>query len=89
MHTRYTQDSTPYHNTFLTLTLFFPDLDECTSGTAQCGPGAECINLNGTFACQCRVGFEKIGNSCIGELNLLCNCTLTNYCNFTFLLSNT
>ena len=42
------------------------DRNECTDGSADCGPGAECINLNGSFACQCRAGFQEAGNNCTG-----------------------
>lgn len=42
------------------------DINECTGGSADCGPGAECINLNGSFACQCRAGFQEAGNNCTG-----------------------
>lgn len=45
---------------------FITDINECTDGSADCGPGAECINLNGSFACQCRAGFQEAGNNCTG-----------------------
>ena len=43
------------------------DINECTDGTADCGHGTECINLNGSFACQCQAGFLKIGDNCTGK----------------------
>lgn len=42
------------------------DVDECVAGTAECGTGAECANLNGSFACRCLAGFQKSGNDCTG-----------------------
>ena len=38
------------------------------NGTCQaCSrSGADCINLNGSFSCQCLVGLEKTGNNCTG-----------------------
>ena len=62
---------THYHDTLLILTIFSLDFDECAALTAECGPGAECINLNGSFRCQCREGFEKIGNNCTGQTNFI------------------
>ena len=46
--------------------LVISDVDECTAGTAECGTWAECINLNGSFACRCLPGFQKSGNNCTG-----------------------
>lgn len=45
---------------------FITDINECTDGSADCRSGAECINLNGSFACQCRAGFQEAGNNCTG-----------------------
>lgn len=46
--------------------LVISDVDECSTDTAVCGTGAECINLNGSFSCLCLVGFQKTGNNCTG-----------------------
>lgn len=51
--------------------LAFSDVDECSTDIAVCGTGAECINLNGSFSCQCLVGFQKTGNNCTGLINAL------------------
>lgn len=67
------------YNIFLVLCLFVSDIDECSIGSADCGPGADCINLNGSFACQCQVGYQKFGNNCTGAENItiaFCLCTL-------------
>ena len=46
------------------------DINECDEGTADCVNGAECINVNGSFTCQCRVGFQKTADNCTGVQNL-------------------
>lgn len=48
--------------------LVFPNLDtdECADAEAVCGLGAHCINLNGSFDCRCRSGFQKTGENCTG-----------------------
>jgi len=33
------------------------DLDECTSGSHNCG-SQQCINLPGSYKCRCAAGFE-------------------------------
>ena len=49
--------------------LVISDVDECSVDIAACGTGSECVNLNGTFSCQCLVGFEKTGSNCTGLIN--------------------
>ena len=46
----------------------FPNLDtdECADAEAVCGLGADCINLNGSFDCSCRSGFQKTEENCTG-----------------------
>ncbi|XP_013382916.1 fibulin-1 isoform X2 [Lingula anatina] len=34
------------------------DIDECARGTANCPPGQQCLNLPGSFQCQCGEGYE-------------------------------
>ena len=41
-------------------------MDECANAEAVCGLGADCINLNGSFDCRCRSGFQKTGENCTG-----------------------
>ena len=50
------------------LSLLFPNLDtdECADAELVCGLGADCINLNGTFDCRCRSGFQKTKENCTG-----------------------
>ena len=40
------------------------DIDECTAGTADCSADATCLNMPGSFACECRDGFEGDGRTC-------------------------
>ncbi|XP_052721310.1 uncharacterized protein LOC128192563 [Crassostrea angulata] len=40
------------------------DVDECTDNPAICGSDKICHNLQGFYRCDCRGGFEKIGEDC-------------------------
>ena len=51
--------------------LVISDVDECSADIAVCGTGAECVNFNGNFSCECLVGFQKIGKNCTGLKNIL------------------
>lgn len=42
---------------FSTLRLFVPDIDECAERPGICRDGT-CHNLQGSFQCQCRQGFQ-------------------------------
>ena len=48
------------------------DTDECANAISLCGRGAECINLNGSFDCRCRAGFQTIGDNCTGRSVSVC-----------------
>lgn len=37
------------------------DIDECQEGIAQCAPNTICMNLEGTYECQCAHGFARNG----------------------------
>uniref|UniRef100_A0A4D5RTH0 Putative lipophorin receptor n=1 Tax=Ixodes scapularis TaxID=6945 RepID=A0A4D5RTH0_IXOSC len=43
------------------------DVNECTSGQHNCHVHAECMNLEGSFACRCRPGYNGDGVNCQGE----------------------
>ncbi len=49
------------------LRLIFSDIDECAAGTDNCSANALCINLVGSFGCECNTGFSGDGVTCIGE----------------------
>ncbi|XP_076982872.1 nidogen-2 [Tamandua tetradactyla] len=34
------------------------DVDECASGFPRCGPNSVCINLLGSYRCECQSGYE-------------------------------
>ena len=38
------------------------DIDECHSSDSICGTNQVCINMNGTYECQCKQGFEMISS---------------------------
>ena len=40
------------------------DIDECSEGT--CGLSASCVNTNGSFTCECMVGYTGNGTQCTG-----------------------
>lgn len=50
---------------------YISDHDEC-SETGMCANGL-CINMDGSFKCQCKVGFilSPTGHACVGKLK--CN----------------
>ena len=52
-------------NNNLSVSVIFPDLDECTTMQHNCQH--ECINTVGSFQCGCMVGFRRgQGQQCIG-----------------------
>ncbi|XP_045456448.1 fibrillin-1-like [Melitaea cinxia] len=38
------------------------DIDECTTGEAQCGPLQQCTNLRGGYTCSCPLGLRLVGD---------------------------
>ncbi|XP_070235651.1 EGF-containing fibulin-like extracellular matrix protein 1 isoform X3 [Bos mutus] len=52
------------------------DIDECTAGTHNCRADQVCINLRGSFACQCPPGYQKRGEQCVD----VDECTIPPYC---------
>ena len=45
---------------------FLIDIDECIGGTHNCQ--YRCINTQGSFRCDCPIGYIKSGVTCVGEL---------------------
>ena len=60
------------HNNTKRLTPYFAsDVDECKQGNHQCkGTGQKCVNIQGSYECQCEEGYLKSGaNNCkLGRL---------------------
>ena len=48
------------------ITYFHSDIDECLVSN-ECDSNANCENTNGSFICQCKIGFTGDGASCSGE----------------------
>ncbi len=44
------------------------DDNECSIGTDNCGPNAECSNTPGSFTCTCNQGYSGGGVNYISEL---------------------
>ncbi|KAF5925874.1 hypothetical protein HPG69_002325 [Diceros bicornis minor] len=38
------------------------DVDECAARFHRCGPSAVCVNLPGSYRCECRPGYESVGD---------------------------
>ena len=53
---------------YVTFYLFFSDIDECLAET-DCSPLADCINLPGTYRCQCQIGYVGNGVMCNGKFS--------------------
>lgn len=43
------------------------DIDECATGTHNCRADQVCVNIRGSFACQCPPGYQKRGEQCVGK----------------------
>lgn len=65
------------HNAFLSIVELFDsfivDIDECSSGTANCPSGTVCENILGSHLCtkkvgkKCPTGYQFVGVRCIGK----------------------
>ena len=45
---------------------FVLDLDECKLKINLCDSNARCININGSYICQCDDGYSGDGFHCLG-----------------------
>ena len=54
-------------DTNLSFIACFTDLDECASSSAVCEHDALCINLPGSYACQCKLGYLLTDSLCQGK----------------------
>ena len=72
------------------------DIDECSTTLHNCSTSEICVNMNGTFDCPCRSGYERINERCtdidecekaICDSNALCHNTVGSFtceCNKDF-----
>ena len=44
----------------------FTDQDECLTERGGCTERADCINTEGSYYCQCKVGYSGDGTTCEG-----------------------
>jgi hypothetical protein len=45
----------------------FLDINECTTGAANCNANAVCTDTLGSFTCACKPGFAGNGSVCTGK----------------------
>lgn len=47
---------------------YFVDINECNSNpTNNCDEASQnCVNTEGSFECNCKDGFRKVGDNCQG-----------------------
>ena len=51
--------------------LISTDINECTSGSAECHDNATCSNIDGSYQCTCDTGFSGDGFNCTSEIAIL------------------
>ena len=57
---------------------FYADVNECLSN--PCSVNADCQNINGSFTCTCKDGFDGTGFVCNGSLKKFITLYLTICC---------
>ena len=57
---------------------FNTDIDECDLGLHTCVSPFVCVNINGSYNCQCQQGFSSVNNGC--QDNDECSASDTNDC---------
>ena len=40
------------------------DINECYEGTHNCDPLANCVDTDGSYTCECRIGYTGTGWAC-------------------------
>ena len=49
------------------LILSYSDVDECMDQTNVCDRSAVCKNTNGSYTCECQIGYGMDGDICTGK----------------------
>ena len=51
----------------------FPDIDECTVDSPDCGVGGTCVNTDGSYECQCASTSTSSGGTdpCVGMYEII------------------
>ena len=49
------------------LVVLHEDVNECEEGTSRCHQKAACVNVPGSYNCQCEPGFIGNGRTCTGK----------------------
>lgn len=58
----------PVNNAVLSPSSTNADIDECNSGDNLCQRNAKCINIPGSYRCECSPGFKlSPSGACVGE----------------------
>ena len=47
--------------------LFFTDINECDDNDGGCTSNSNCVNILGSFECQCQRGYEMMEGECRGK----------------------
>ena len=42
--------------------ILLTDTDECIANTGICGADKVCINTEGSYLCQCKIGYRQLSN---------------------------
>ena len=48
----------------------YTDVDECTMMTDNCTEIELCQNRPGSFTCQCKEGYKRLSESCVGKYKI-------------------
>ena len=52
---------------WLTVVIYFLDIDECAENSDNCHNATVCTNTIGSFKCHCPAGLSGDGITCIGK----------------------
>lgn len=56
------QTRVSHHHRGARCLLLSPDVDECAEGLSQCGPFSVCLNVPGSYRCECQGGYRPAGD---------------------------